>query len=301
MSEIAVAAPRLSAGALLRQAREAAGLHIGALSVSLKIPVKKIEALEADRVDQLPDTVFARALASSICRTLKVDPAPILAALPQGNRTVLKADDGQLNASFQPTGGAPLNSVRELVSKPFVIVGLALVAGALLLLFLPERNLPSAVQEAGVLAPNAPVGVPAAPQKDIVPNHQALPDAAAPSLAGTSKATSTEKGAAPLPLAATAAVAPQNPTVSNPAAIKPSLEGVVAFEARGPSWVEVTDSAGAVQLRKTLAAGESIAATGQAPLKIIIGRADAVSVKVRGQDFSLAAVSRDNVARFEVK
>ena len=37
----------LTAGALLRQAREAAGLHIAALAVSLKVPVKKIEALEA--------------------------------------------------------------------------------------------------------------------------------------------------------------------------------------------------------------------------------------------------------------
>ena len=36
----------VSAGALLREAREAAGLHIGALAVSLKVPVKKLEALE---------------------------------------------------------------------------------------------------------------------------------------------------------------------------------------------------------------------------------------------------------------
>ena len=39
---------RLSGGAMLRQAREAAGLHIGALAVSLRVPVKKLEALEAD-------------------------------------------------------------------------------------------------------------------------------------------------------------------------------------------------------------------------------------------------------------
>ena len=44
-----------SAGALLRSAREAAGLHIAALAVSLKVPVKKLEALEQDRMDLLPD------------------------------------------------------------------------------------------------------------------------------------------------------------------------------------------------------------------------------------------------------
>ena len=43
------------AGALLRQAREASGLHIAALAVLLKVPVKKLEALESDRLDLLPD------------------------------------------------------------------------------------------------------------------------------------------------------------------------------------------------------------------------------------------------------
>lgn len=68
-----VAAPQVTAGELLRQAREAAGLHVAALAVSMKVPVKKLEALEADRLDLLPDAVFVRALASSVCRTLKID------------------------------------------------------------------------------------------------------------------------------------------------------------------------------------------------------------------------------------
>ena len=55
-----------SAGAMLREARELEGLDIAALAVSLKVPVKKLEALEADRFDLLPDTVFARALAASV-------------------------------------------------------------------------------------------------------------------------------------------------------------------------------------------------------------------------------------------
>ena len=71
-----------SAGALLRAARETAGLHVAALAVSMKVPVKKLEALEADRFDLLPDAVFVRALASSVCRNLKIDPAPILSRLP---------------------------------------------------------------------------------------------------------------------------------------------------------------------------------------------------------------------------
>ena len=37
-----------SAGAILRMAREAQGIHIDTLAVAMKIPVKKLEALEAD-------------------------------------------------------------------------------------------------------------------------------------------------------------------------------------------------------------------------------------------------------------
>ena len=44
----AVPASTLTAGALLRQAREASGLHIAALAVTMKVPVKKLEALESD-------------------------------------------------------------------------------------------------------------------------------------------------------------------------------------------------------------------------------------------------------------
>ena len=67
----------------LREAREAAGLHIAAMAAALKVPVRKLEALEAGRYDELPDLTFARALASSACRQLKIDPAPVLEQIPQ--------------------------------------------------------------------------------------------------------------------------------------------------------------------------------------------------------------------------
>jgi cytoskeleton protein RodZ len=93
-----------SAGSLLRQAREAAGLHVAALAVALKVPVRKLEALEDDRYEALPDTVFIRALASSVCRTLKVDPQPILDRLPQGHAPRLVPERQAINAPFRAPG-----------------------------------------------------------------------------------------------------------------------------------------------------------------------------------------------------
>ena len=80
------------------QAREAAGLHVAALAVSLKVPVRKLEALEEDRYDLLTDAVFVRALASSICRTLKIDPQPVLDRLPQTTAPRLAQDSDGINA-----------------------------------------------------------------------------------------------------------------------------------------------------------------------------------------------------------
>jgi cytoskeleton protein RodZ len=72
-----------SAGAMLRQSREAQGLTSDAVAQALRVATAKLEALEADRLGELPDATFARALALAVCRQLKVDAAPVLALLPQ--------------------------------------------------------------------------------------------------------------------------------------------------------------------------------------------------------------------------
>lgn len=76
------AAHATGAGVLLRQYREAANLHLVTLSAALKVSRAKIEALEADRYDELPDVAFARALAMSCCRYVGKDPEPVLALMP---------------------------------------------------------------------------------------------------------------------------------------------------------------------------------------------------------------------------
>lgn len=71
-----------TAGALLRHYRETQDVKIEILASSLKVPVNKLESLENDRLDELPDAMFARALALAVCRILKMDAAPVLALLP---------------------------------------------------------------------------------------------------------------------------------------------------------------------------------------------------------------------------
>lgn len=67
---------------LLQEARLAQGMDIEPLAAILKIPARKIEALEAGALSGVGDLTFSRALAGSICRQLRIDAKPILAAWP---------------------------------------------------------------------------------------------------------------------------------------------------------------------------------------------------------------------------
>lgn len=70
---------------------------------------------------------------------------------------------------------------------------------------------------------------------------------------------------------------------------------------RGESWVQVRDAAGRVVFEKKMVQGDSAPVSGVLPFSVVVGRADVTDVYVRGKLFELNSVSRENVARFEVK
>jgi cytoskeleton protein RodZ len=274
----------VTAGVLLRRAREAAGLHVAALAVALKVPVRKLEALEEDRYDVLTDAVFVRALASSVCRTLKIDPQPVLERLPQTSVPRLARHSEGLNAPFRaPNDGAQPTWIH-FVTRPVSLAVFGLLLGALILVLLPAR------QEEG----STTADLPAAP---------GVPPAAAPAEPAVSLAPPSPPATAMMSPAATAAPLPVAPVAaaSAPVPVATSASGIVVFKTKAPSWVEVTDANGVVAVRKLLAAGEAVGASGALPLQVTIGRVDSTEVQVRGKPFDLRPVSRDNVARFEVK
>ena len=317
---------QISAGGLLKQAREAAGLHIAALAVALKVPVKKLEALESDRFDLLPDAVFVRALASSVCRTLKIDAAPVLQQLPQTSSPKLTYQGAGINAPFRAPGDGPGPSIWTQISRPAVLAGLILLMGALVLIFLPA--LKTGVSEAksdllsgttdgelvkvAVVPPVLPVPVvPDMSRADATKPSTGDRESPSQAMAASSallvpvQATSATSASSPVTSTSqarpSASVAQPIAAPGNPASAAMTSTGIVVFSAKSESWVEVTDSKGQVVLRRILNAGEVVGATGALPLSAIVGRADATSVQVRGKAFDLSAVAKDNVARFEVK
>lgn len=310
------AAGSTTAGMLLRRAREQAGLHVASLAVNLKVPVRKLEALEEDRYDLLPDAVFVRALASSVCRTLKIDPQPVLERLPQTARPRLVQNNDGINTPFRAPGDGPRPGVLDQLSRPVTLTVIALLLAAVVLVFLPvtrEEAASLASRSEPVMPPGTPAAVTAAPAEPRVTETVTPASSAAVAPATPAPAAATPPATTPVPAPAqtaapapAAAVTPPGPADSALTAASGQTPitgstGIVVFRTRGSSWVQVTDAKGTPVFRRLMEAGETAGATGALPLSVTVGSVEATDVQVRGKPFNLGPVTKDNVARFEVK
>jgi len=281
-----------SAGDMLRQAREAHGLDVAVVAAALKVPVQKIEALEADDIDALPDPVFARALAASVCRALRIDPRPVLEKLPGAPRPGIGGSQRVMSASFH-TGVQ--RSGASAVSKAMLTIVALLLIGAAALFWLPQSlldRLSTTVDH--VLsrgqAVNPPAEPPSAPVVAVEPMQAGIPSG--PQANGTAPATGVQD--------ATSAAAAAAPVAAPPVPAPPT--DLLFFSARTDSWVSVTEANGKQLLHRTVTAGEKVGVTGTPPINVTVGRASGVDVQVRGKPFELGPVTKGGgVARFEVK
>ena len=281
-----------SAGALLREARQSRGVDIESLAGMLKVSVQKLQALEHDQFDQLVDSVFARALASSVCRALGIDPQPILKRLPEISAFKVTTQNRGINTPFRSRDGGSGSATKLQLSKPAIWLGLALLLGALILVFLPfvQQEMSALRSQGDEVSSSGELVEPVTTTTLVTGEGVPGADAAASSLNPPSE---------PLAAVAPASSPAQAPAQAQAAASNP--DNLIAFTATAESWVKVNDAKGVALLNRKLAAGEVVGLSGTAPLKVTVGRADAVQVQVRGQPFALSAVAKNNIARFEVK
>ena len=112
---------------LLQEARLAQGMDIEPLAAILKIPARKIEALEAGALSGVGDLTFSRALAGSICRQLRIDAKPILAAWPTRDTLAREVplnlpNDGAASAATALPPEATTGSGERLVWAVLVLI-----------------------------------------------------------------------------------------------------------------------------------------------------------------------------------
>jgi cytoskeleton protein RodZ len=272
---------RSGPGARLETARRKQGLHIAALAAQLKVSPKRLEALEAERWEDLPDATHARALATSVCRVLGIDPAPVLAGMPRVQGAALERVSAGLNQPVRD--GGPIHLPRSL----------GWLAAALLLLVALALALWPRDGERGLIGRAALEETATAPAL--------LPSAAAPLV-------SEAVASAVLPASAVAsAAAAQAASATAPAAsAAPQLPGAAALlEIRaesGASWISVTDAQGVSHAARLLQAGEVFALPQAAtPLRVTLGNAPALRLSWRGEAQPLTAYETTRVARLELK
>jgi len=315
MSEADSATAPPTAGRLLREARQAQGLHIAALASTIKVAPRKLELLEADRLDELPDATFTRALAQTVCRTLKIDAAPVLALLPRPEAHRLADVGAGLNEPFRSRPAGPMGDDDGPWLRPAVWGPVALLVVAGIVYAVPAGWLPAPPwRHATALGPSSNAsGVPASPSSaSAAVGSVAASDAAdaAPTRASgieTTSVSATEAASMPASEAAAPTLSPASTAGS--AAESPETSGPMADD--GPhalvlhvtsdSWIEVVDGGGKSLLARTVRSGESVGLDGAVPLRLRIGNAPATAVIFRGQPVALAPYTRDNLARLELR
>jgi cytoskeleton protein RodZ len=311
------------AGSMIRQAREQQGMHIAMLAAMMKVTPKKLEALEDERLSELPDLAFARALAQSVCRVLKIDSEPVLARLPSiAKPEGLEHTATGLNAPFRETlrsharGSLGDGDSRwQFVRAPMFWVIAAILAGALALAFAPSSWLP---WRASPAADSSGMKVESIDAKSSQTTTVVAPVIAA----GAVSAASTPAASVPVLPAASDVKAPVNAGFVGPTRDEPSSAIVVETLAGGPPapataaaatmgvlqataksevWLGVVDVNGRSLIGRTLKPGETVTIDGATPFKVRVGNVSSATLKFRGEAVDLVSRAIGNVARFELK
>jgi cytoskeleton protein RodZ len=311
-----------SAGAQLRAAREKQGLHIAALATMLKVPAHKLEALEADQYGEFPGNTFVRALAQAACRTLKIDPVPVLERLPEQDGGTLSQLERGLNMPFREHGARRESADAPFLSRAMLALVVLLLLGAMAFLLwpagwhLPGSGPPAEAPEPTTGTVTIPVPVPSgsvSTEPTFTP-APAIPASTVSTLpspvasSGTAPAAPSNTGPAsqalpaglPQLAASTPAQAP-SPALPPASALAQASGHSLQLTARGATWVEVVDGRAQVLIGRTLAAGEVVSLEGVLPLRVKIGNASGTELSFQGKPIDLTAVTRDNVARLELK
>jgi len=269
-------------GAELAAAREARGLGLPEIAQQLKFGVRQLEALEADRFDELPGGTFARGMVRSYARLLKVDPEPLLGRLA-GRFDA--PDSNQLAARFSQPVPFSDNARRSTLVYFALSLGILVVIGSFAWQWQRERNAPKPM---ALVKPKAePARKPAPPAK---------PASVAPAPVVEKAPVVEEKKIIPSP-----APAPAPAAAAATATAAPSPGGVHRIVLRVESdeaWLEVTDAAGRQIVSSLNPAGSERVVQGRGPFTLVIGNASHVRVLHNDREVDLRPHTKVEVARF---
>lgn len=312
--------PVISAGVQLATLRQERGWTVEQVASQLNLAARQIQALEDDNYAALPGMVIVRGFIRSYSKVLRVDPAPILAAIKEDAATVvpsvLPPERSPLSASFSET--KLLTSGQRGVSPKTIIGGSLLVAAALLAYAGQHMGWWShgvSGSAAKVEEKLAPIELAQEPVETVT--EVPAPEEVVEAKPAEAKATETKPAEVSKPAnepavavaAAPAAASPTVPAVAKPAPVaaapKPAAlvdgKNALVISVREDSWVEIKGADNNILLSRLLKAGTAEAVPVTAPVSVVIGNAAGVDVTLRGAPVDVVSGNSSNVARLNLK
>jgi len=316
------------AGALLRAARESAGMTIDAVAQNLKLAPRQVKAIEDGDYKELPGRTFVRGFVRNYARLVHLDPERVVSALP-GGASAPALEAPTLSPTAPTIGELPTIEHTKTSWARWAIPSVlaAVVAVAAMYEWMrpageshvagpaaepqgvaqkdasehagaaPTPSAPPAPAVASTplpnpLASNAP-GADGA--QSLAPNSSSTAAPAPPVAAGATPAAPAASGT---PAAAAFGAAPSAPAATAASAgATPVAEQTVIVSFRNNSWTEIRDRDGRVLLTGINRAGTAQTVKGAPPLTLKIGNANDVTLRYKGERVDLVPYTQKNIAR----
>ena len=312
-------------GEILRAAREKSGLSLGDISAQTKINERQLEAIESGDVGRLPPETFAKAFIKSYCKALKMDPLPVIMSFgfseggAQVKATRPTQSDGnrpELLEPKMPNSSKRLSTLnfdrktgKKSLSYGIVLAAVVVMAVFYIPVFMTGEE--AVMVEAEVIEPNeAPVATVPVPGSEVQAEGSLPLGLEAPAIAGDTAvfpALQQPTAASPENQASEPAISPAAPETNqvvspaSPVSSPAGAESVLRFNFQEQSWVTVRDANEKVLISQLNDGGSNLEVKGQAPFKLIVGNAKAVSVSSNGTPVDLSSSIRGEVARITVQ
>ena len=286
-------------GAMLRERRVELGLSQSEVANVVKLPARRIEAMEMERWDELPDGPYLRGFLKNIARALKLDEATLIARVDESLMRARNPDSilvapGSTHATL-PRRSGPAEG--RYSGRGLVFGALAFALIAVLIAWSGTDSFDRAVATGkSLMAARNGRGASAPPTSP-----------AATPLVPVESQTKSESIQLPGRALPQDAVAAGNVAVNAPGdasragtTVPSAANGSSAMQLHfsEESWVEVRDRDGKILLSSLNAAGTDQSINGDPPFTLIVGNAKGVSVSYRGRPVDLTPYTRDQVARF---
>lgn len=282
-------------GAQLAAYRKEQGWTIEQVASQLNLAPRQIQAIENDDHRALPGMAIVRGFIRAYAKLLKVDAAPLLAAIP-GETMAAPEPVPARRPLATPFSEPRFPSITDQPSLPWkYIVGVAVIGLVLLGGWAMQQtgdlaslsgSLSSQVEKGWASVSGSTADAPKpAPDNAEATGPEPAPASAEPGVPGGAPVSA--------PSAPVANAAPQETAATG--------NGSLVLKVREDSWIEIKRPDNSVVIARLVTAGTTETVEVKEPLSVVIGNAAGVDATLRGRPLELKAKTSSNVARLSVK